>query len=352
MTTSRAHTTKRTLGVAIASCLALLASAVAVDAARPAGSPAGCAGTFGWPVKPFDRPHQIRGAFGDPRTQFDGPPTLNTLLAGSGSFSFHEGIDITAPDGAAVYPVASGTVVHVDPEWVEVDCGNGRSFEYWHINAKVRVGQKVVAGQTVLGLIQLSEAHVHLTQREGGRAVNPVAPGRLAPHEDTTTPEILDIALRRDERGADEMPQFVHGRVQLLVEAVDTAESIDTPGLRTPGVYRNWPVTPARVTWRIERWTGRVVVPTRVARDVRRTVPRDDLFWSTFARGTCQNQSVFGSHYSYLQPGRFVFKLTSRPFDTSTLRNGIYDLVVAAVDIAGHRDVSRLRFTVDNDARA
>ena len=28
--------------------------------------PAG-AGAYGWPLKPFDKPHPIRGSFGDPR---------------------------------------------------------------------------------------------------------------------------------------------------------------------------------------------------------------------------------------------------------------------------------------------
>jgi hypothetical protein len=299
-------------------------------------------------VKPFDRPHQIRGAFGDPRTRFHGPPTLATLLNGDGKFTFHEGVDITAPDRTAVYAVASGAVTKVTDEWVGVDCGNGRAFEYWHIDAAVRPGQKVVAGKTVLGRIQRSEAHVHLTALENGRIVNPVAPGRLAPYEDTTTPDVLDIALRRDERGPDELPQAIHGRVYLLAEAIDTAEPIDTPGLRTPGVYRNWPVTPARITWRIERWNGRIAVAERVARDVRKSIPEDDRFWSSFARGTNQNQSVFGSHYSFLQHGRFVFKLTPRPFDTQALSDGVYDLVVTATDIVGHRDSARLRFTIRN----
>ena len=347
MTTTHTHL-RHAIGVAAASLTCFLLSTVAVHAAWNSTPQEGCSGPYGWPVKPFDRPHQIRGAFGDPRTQFAGPPTLDTLLNGRGSFSFHQGVDITAPDGTAVYPVASGTVTQVTPEWVGVDCGNGRSFEYWHINARVRAGQKVVAGQTVLGRIQRSEAHVHLTQLENGRATNPLAQGRLTPYQDTTTPEIHSVMLRNDERGPDSMLQSLSGRVYLLVEAVDRAESIDTPGLRTPNVYRNWPVTPARLTWKIERWNGKVVIDTRIARDVRRFVPRNDLFWSTFARGTSQNQSVFGKHYSYLQHGRYLFKLTPRPFDTHILRDGVYDLVVTASDIAGHRAVTRVRFTVDN----
>jgi peptidase M23-like protein len=348
MTTSAARLSKRALSVLAAALVCFLVPAVAVHAAQQGGSLPGCSDTFGWPVKPFDRPHQIRGAFGDPRTQFDGPPTRATLLSGGGSFSFHKGVDITAPDHTAVYPVASGTVTRVTKEWVGVECGNGRAFEYWHIDSRVQVGQKVVAGKTLLGRIQRSEALVHLTLVERGRPAYPVAPGRLGPYEDTTTPEVLDIAVRRDERGPDEMPQVVHGRVYLLAEAIDTAEPIDTPGLRTPAVYRNWPVTPARITWRIERWNGRIAVSEHVARDVRRSIPEDDRFWSSYARGTYQNQSVFGSHYSYLQHGRFVFKLTPHPFDTRKLRDGVYDLVVTAKDMSGHSDSGRLRFTIEN----
>ena len=253
MTTSRTYL-KRAIGIAAASLTCFFFSAVAVHAAWQSGTPEGCSGNYGWPIKPFDRPHQIRGAFGDPRTQFEGPPTLDTLLNGGGSFSFHQGVDITAPDGTAVYPVASGTVTRVTPEWVGVDCGNGRSFEYWHINAKVRIGQKVVAGRTVLGVILHSEAHVHLTELENGRAINPLARGRL-----------LRTRTRRRRRSTRSSARTSEGRMRCCTRqrprlparrSVDRAESIDTPGLRTPGVYRNWPVTPARLTWRIERGTA------------------------------------------------------------------------------------------------
>ena len=65
---------------------------------QAAASPAG----YGWPVKPFDREHPVRGNFGDPRTVFAGPPTRRTLMAAGGSFQFHFGVDISAPNGTAV----------------------------------------------------------------------------------------------------------------------------------------------------------------------------------------------------------------------------------------------------------
>jgi hypothetical protein len=345
MTTSRTYPVRGALVALTISIGLTLLVAVAFGAAAQAGtSNDGCTGSYGWPVKPFDRPHPIRGSFGDPRTIFHGPPTHQTLLNGAGGFSFHQGVDVSAPNGTRVYPVANGAVVRVTHEWIRVDCGNGRAFEYWHLEPHVHVGQRVSARETMLGTVRKPQMHVHLTQLQDLHAVNPVAPGRLSPYRDTTTPRILDIGLRQTETGEDEMPQYVRGQLFLVAEAVDS------PALPVPGIWHDLPVTPARISWRIERWTGRVVVPERVARDVRESLPRNDQFWSTFARGTCQNMSVFGNHYSYLQAGRYLFKLTPGRFDTRQLRDGVYDLVVTAQDIAGNKDVRRLRFTVHNDA--
>jgi hypothetical protein len=109
-------------------------------------------------------------------------------------------------------------------------------------------------------------------------------------------------------------------------------------------------VTPAGISWRIEKWTGRVVVEEQVARDVRERLPDNSRFWTTFARGSYQNFAVFGRHYSYLQTGRYLFRLSPQPFDTRRLHDGVYALVVTVSDIAGNRDVERLRFSVHNRA--
>jgi len=101
------------------------------------------------------------------------------------------------------------------------------------------------------------------------------------------------------------------------------------------------------VTWRIER-NHRVVVAERVARDVRGSLPKNDRFWKTFARGTYQNWPVFDSRHYRFERGRYLFKLSAHPFDTRRLADGKYELVVTAEDTAGHRAVRRLRFTVNN----
>jgi hypothetical protein len=77
-------------------------------------------------------------------------------------------------------------------------------------------------------------------------------------------------------------------------------------------------------------------------------VPKNDLFWHTFARGAHQNWPVFGGRKEKFMSGRYLFALAARPFDTTTLRDGDYALVVSAEDSAGNRDVRRLPFSVAN----
>jgi hypothetical protein len=66
-----------------------------------------------------------------------------------------------------------------------------------------------------------------------------------------------------------------------------------------------------------------------------------------YARGTYQNQTVFGNHYSYVERGAYLFKVAPH-FDTRTLRDGVYDLIVRASDIRGNSGSHTLRFTVHN----
>jgi hypothetical protein len=299
---------------------------------------------YPWPVKPFDQPHPIRGSFGDPRTIFTGPPTAAGLNHSPCYCSFHQGVDISAPDRTAVYPVVSGTVavVHTQKaaEMVAVVSGD-TTFEYWHIASSVRVGQKVDAGRTVLGHIVFHAGHVHLTETHGDRPVNPLRPGHLTPYRDTTRPVVGAISFR-DAKGSDLMPNFVRGHVEIVVDAHDS------PALPVPGRWNAMPVTPARLTWRIERWDGKVVRRDRTAYDVRRTLPSNERFWNVYARGTFQNMAVFGNHYSFLQPGSFLFRLAPDGFDTRRLRDCVYVLVVTATDIAGNAASSSIHFTVHN----
>ena len=331
MTTRRSISTR---GALVALILPLFViAALALDSVAQASSPGtSCSGSYGWPVKPFDRAHPIRGGFGDPRTVFHGARSEETILEGDGGFSFHQGLDISAPDGSPVYAVAAGTVVRARGGRVTVECGNGRTFQYWHIEPAARVGQHAVAGKTLLGFVQPKREHVHLTHLEGGRAVNPLAPRRLAPYRDATVPVVTAITIRRQG---------------LLVAFA--AEAVDMPSLAVPGRWHGFPVSPAFIAWRIEDTSGSSVVGTRVARDVRRTVPKNDRFWGTFVRGTHQNWPVFDGRKERGMTGRYLFKLSTRSFDTGTLRDGRYVVVVTAQDTAGNRDVRRRGFEVSGN---
>src|SRR5204863_4649794 len=113
--------------------------------------------------------------------------------------------------------------------------------------------------------------------------------------------------------------------------------------------WKGLPVSPALLTWEIRSWTGKVVRPRQVAVDFRETLPNRS-FWSVYARGTYQNMAVLGSHYSWAQPGSYLYKL-SPPLDTRTLRDGAYDVVVTATDIRGNSSSMSRRFTVGNHRR-
>ena len=344
MSTFTAHISR---GAALLVAAALVTCAVATSLSLPttaaAESSSRVTSAYGWPVKPFDQQHPIRGGFGDPRTLFFSPPTTEGVLTGSGSFTFHFGVDISAPDGTRVYPVVSGTVSTVSGDWVGVDTADGRSFQYWHIQPAVTLGARVEADNTVLGTILKGQEHVHFTEIDDHRIVNPLQAGHLTPYRDATRPEVDAITFRASDLGRDLMPNFLRGSVELI------AEAYDTPALPVPGSWKDMPVTPALLTWHLQTLGGRLVGREHVAADFRRVIPPNSEFWSYYARGTYQNQSVFKPHYSYAQPGCFLFKLTRGPFDTRSVPDGVYDLVVTATDIRGNRSSSRQTFIVRNN---
>src|SRR6266849_435565 len=138
--------------------LFLIVSALALASASAASA-------YSWPLRPFDQQHPIRGFFGDPRTIFE-----NGILAGGfdgpGFFSFHQGVDISAPDGTPIYAVEDGTAHYVGASTLNIVTDHGE-------------GEQVVARKTVLGYVQPPFGHVHLTEIDGTHAVNPLQPGHL-----------------------------------------------------------------------------------------------------------------------------------------------------------------------------
>jgi len=318
------------LVVTVAAALTLTATAVRSTAS----------GSYGWPVKPFDRPHPVRSNFGDPRTLFRGPPTSATLYSGTGRFSFHDGVDIAAPDGTPVYPVRSGTVALNSAAKVFVRAG-GEAFQYWHIVPAVAVGQHVTAFETVLGRVRKGYGHVHFAEIQDGRPVNPLAPGHLTPYADVTTPQIDRIELRRPGTTTELLPELVRGPIEL------DAAAFDMPEPAAPGEWATMPTAPALMSWRVESSSNHgVLIPERVAFDVRVRLPEHRSFWSVYARGTYQNMPTFRRHRYWRDTGVFLFRLGV--VDTRTLPDGIDTLVVTARDVGGNQASRSLTFLVYN----
>jgi murein DD-endopeptidase MepM/ murein hydrolase activator NlpD len=301
--------------------------------------------SYGWPVRPFDKQHPVRGSFGDPRSIFHGAPTMRGLMSSSCACSYHQGIDISAADGTAVYPVRSGVVTIVTAQWIQVDSGNGAAFQYWHINPSVQRGDRVSEDETVLGHIIKGAEHVHLTQLQDAKPVNPLAPGNIGPYSDTTVPGVGAITFRASDTGPELMPEYLHGRVEIVAKAWDTT------AIPVPGIWHGLPVTPARLTFHITRLPQRrVVVPETDAVDVRRALPFTPDMWHTYARGTHMNFVQMGSHRYWFQPASYLFKLTPSAFDTRRLKDGAYELTVTAWDTAGNHSSATQVFSVHNSA--
>ncbi len=181
---------------------------------------------------------------------------------------------------------------------------------------------------------------MHLTEIRDQRLVNPLLRGHLTPYSDTTAPHVDSISFHTADDSPALMPGFVTGRVSVLVRAADSAP------LPVPGQWADMPVTPNLISWRIEMLGGKAVRPERIAWDTRFTLPPNTAFWSYYARGTYQNMAVFSPHYSWAQPGSYVFRLTS--LDTRRLHDGVYRLVVTAADERGNHSSSSVVFCIHN----
>jgi hypothetical protein len=298
------------------------------------------ASAYHWPVRPFDVQHPIRAYFGDPRTVFDDPFHADGV-DGSGAFSFHNGVDISAPDGTAVFPVESGIVHAIDASALSVKSLDGRTtFQYFHVVPDVLNGQMVVAGTTVLGHIQTPYEHVHLSEIDGMKITNPLLPGHLTPYQDHTRPEVSLLELH-DSTGAVAAPAVVCGRLSL------DAEAFDTQPLPVPGSFAGMPLAPALVTWQLRTAAGESILPPKIAVDFRHTLPPGREFWDVYARGSYQNAPRFGLQQFKTMRGRFLYRLASG-VDTQRLPDGPYLLTVTAVDERGNRGSLTRRFWVDN----
>ncbi len=262
-------------------------------------------GPYSWPLKPFGRAHPVRAYFNDPR------------ISGR-SRAFHFGIDISAPDGTAVFAVEPGTVHHEGGRSLSVVADGGRAFGYWHVVPAVPHRTPVRRHQ-VVGHVEAPWGHLHFAESYRQRYRNPLRPGALEPWSDPTSPRITKISFQRGRRELS--PLAVSGAVDVVVEAHDL------PPLPVPPPWANMPVTPALLRWRVLR--GRKVVRGWHAPvDFRKSLVARELFPAVFAPGTRQNHPG--------KPGLYRFYL-AHTWSTRLLPNGLYRLQVEASDESGQQ---------------
>ena len=272
--------------------------------------------TYGWPLTPFDRPHPVRAYFNDPR--ISGP-----------SKAFHFGVDISAPDGTAVYAVEAGKVHIEDPRAISVAAGDV-AFGYWHVVPAVR-HHELVDRHQLLGHVDAPWLHVHFAEGRAGSYRNPLRAGALTPWHDPTRPSVDRVVFSR--RGTELQPDALSGAVDVI------AEAHDTPPVPVPPPWHDLPVTPARLRWRVVGRDG-VARPWRTPVDFTHELLPQSAFDRIYAPGTRQNHAG--------EPGLYRFYL-AHTWSTTTLADGSYELQVEAFDLAGNSGSLSKPFTIAND---
>jgi hypothetical protein len=273
---------------------------------------------YAWPIKPFNRQHPVRGYLNDPR------------IGGGGGTAFHFGIDVSCPDGTAVYAVEGGTV-HLEGGRAVgvVSSGGRRSFGYWHIVPTVIHLQQVRPRQ-LLGHVDDGWGHVHFAERQGRRYVNPLRARALAPFVDASSPRVERLWFERN--GATIDADRVTGVVDLV------AEAWDRPALPPPPPWHEVLVAPALIRWRMAH-EARWVFRWRSAVDLRAAMLPAARFDEVYAAGTRQNKAN--------RPGLLRYYVARR-FDSRAFENGGYRVDVEASDVHGNRARAHLPFRIRN----
>ncbi|MBO5648306.1 MAG: peptidoglycan DD-metalloendopeptidase family protein [Clostridia bacterium] len=122
-----------------------------------------------WPIDPAYK--KITSTFGE------------RISPITGKLEYHNGIDIPAPEGTAIYAAESGTVIISEKHYsygyyVVIDHGNGMATLYAHHTKNlVSVGDVVTRGQQIALCGSSGDStgnHLHFCVRKNGTAVNPM----------------------------------------------------------------------------------------------------------------------------------------------------------------------------------
>ena len=192
------------------------------------------AAAYGWPLKPFRKPHAIRATFGDPRYHLGAEGALS---------AFHFGVDIVAHDGTPVYAVEPGVVVRRRLDSVTVGRKSGRRYGYWHIRPVVKSGTHIRLHQ-LLGYVGQGlgarPLRGELSRQVPRSASQRRAHAVLRPH----------LADRRVD--AVHTPEGAPVDLQHVTGAIDViADIYDTPQIKPPAPWDLARLAPASIWWEL-----------------------------------------------------------------------------------------------------
>ena len=257
----------------------------------------------------------MRGFFNDPRVQ-------------DASHAFHFGIDVSAPDGTAVYAVTPGKVFIEDKgHAVAVQAPNGRAFGYWHVKPAVAHHQQVGLHQ-LLGHIEARLGPRPFRREPQGPYLDPIRPGALQPFVDVGHPTIAKIMFRRGKK--EPRPPHQGPHADLLRRLRHDA------GARAGAVVAHAGRARAAAVPHVVRRALRAAAPPG-RRPPR--VPQARPYTTSTAADTRQNHPA--------SPVATCFIL-AHDWNSRAFPNNRYNLEVQAADIHGNRVSSMLPFAIRN----
>jgi hypothetical protein len=234
--------------------------------------------------------------------------------------NFHFGIDIPAAGWTPVYAVAPGTVL-LEPDRVDVltTGGDKRSngFSYWHIYPAVDE-HIFVRRHALLGWVNPAWAHLHFSEIEHDRWVNPLRPGALTPMSEPLRPSIRSILVAATSAGSDN-PDGVRGKIVIVVDAYTV------PTTPPPTPWQGAHLAPLLIRWRLLAGSSPLSA-WRNAVDFRDFIPPNRIYHDVYAPGTRPNTPNHS--------GTYLFYL-ARNWNTDRLRPGRYTIQAEAFGARG-----------------
>lgn len=198
--------------------------------------------TSPWPLANVNQQHRNNGNFGECRKGYK-----NGILIGR--HHMHDGLDIGADSGTAIYPVLTGTVYFTGPESITIKTIDGENtiyHGYVHIDRNMSLveGNTVTASLTVLGTINENN-HLHLRRGLKDNIVSdPIYYFDLSPYNDSEKPNFafFDAIMVVNSLDTSQSENFYYydvgtiqagDRVDILVNVID---SVTTYGGNNNGV--------------------------------------------------------------------------------------------------------------------